>query len=219
MACPLKRLELRDSCAHDLRQRPTSLMYALGLRWGQCRSDGRVELIWLQELTPGTFTQISIWPRPPKLLSLNAKGLNIPEKRSQVLASMRSMRANIVFLQETHFCSKAVPKLTNNFFPYSYHATSPISKTKGVSILLYKNIPFHVTDTLINDQVRYIFLKGTLKDKPITLANIYSPNTSQVPFFRTIMQHLSTFQKGILILGGDFIVPLNPLLDTSSSTS
>lgn len=32
-------------------------------------------------------------------------------KRSRIVASMKSMRADVIFLQETHFCSQAVPKL------------------------------------------------------------------------------------------------------------
>lgn len=119
-----------------------------------------------------------------KIISLNVKGLNTPEKRSQLLTSMRSAKADVVFLQETYFCLKNTPKLKNHSFPHSFNATSPASKTKGVSILLSKNVPLQFKDTLLDDQGRFIFLKGTLRNKSITLANIYSPNTSQVPFFR-----------------------------------
>lgn len=129
------------------------------------------------------------------------------------------MHADIVFLQETHFCSNAIPKPSNHFYPQRFHTTSLTSKSKGVTILLSKNVPLQVTDTLTDKQGRYIFLKGTWRKKPITLANIYSPNTSQVPFFRDISQRLSTFHTGILIVGGDFNIPLDPLMDTSTGTS
>lgn len=72
---------------------------------------------------------------------------------------------------------------------------------------------------MIDDQGCYVFIKGTLKVTPITLAYIYSPNVSQVPLFRSISLFLATFRKGMLIIGGDFIVPLDALLDTSSGTS
>lgn len=124
-----------------------------------------------------------------KELSLNTRGLNTPEKRSQLLANMRSSKADVVFLQETHFCSKNIPNLKNHSFPHSYHATSPISKSKGVSILLPKNVPLQIKDTLLDDKGRFIFLKGTIRNRPITLANIYSPNTAQIPFFREITRH------------------------------
>lgn len=121
-----------------------------------------------------------------KLISLNTKGLNILENRSQLLTSLRSMRADKAFLQETHLCTKSIPKLQHHFFSYVYHATYAVAKNKEDSILISKNIPFKIPDTLINDQGRYIFLKGTIRDKPITLANIYSPNISQVPFFHSV---------------------------------
>lgn len=63
------------------------------------------------------------------------------------------------------------------------------------------------------------FLKEKLAPTPITIANIYAPNTKQVAFFRQIGDLLTSFPRGILILGGDFNIPLNPILDTSNGTS
>lgn len=45
------------------------------------------------------------------------------------------------------------------------------------------------------------------------------PNMGQVSFFRSTLQKLSSFQEGLLVLGGDFNAPLNPLHDTSAGTS
>lgn len=154
-----------------------------------------------------------------KIISLNARGLNIPEKRSQLLLSMHKNKADIVFLQETHFRTSSIPKLSNYRFPTSIHASNNSTKSKGVSLLFAKNCPFHVTDTCIDSEARYLFVKGTLHGKRLTLANIYAPNTKQVPFFRSTLRKLTLFQDGILILGGDFNVPLNPLHDTSTGSS
>lgn len=70
-----------------------------------------------------------------------------------------------------------------------------------------------------NIQGRYLFLKGSLHNRPITIANIYAPNTQQVPFFRTTFHQLTAFQSGTLIVGGGFNVPLTPALDTSNGSS
>lgn len=154
-----------------------------------------------------------------KIVSLNVQGLNTPEKRSKLLLTMHRLKANVIFLQETHFRSNNTPKLSNAQYPTVLHATNPLHKTKGVSILIAKNCPFQIKDSLIDTDGRYLFIKGSLHNKTITLANIYAPNKHQVPFFRSVTNSLTTFQEGTLILGGDFNVPLNPIQDTSSGAS
>lgn len=154
-----------------------------------------------------------------KCLSLNVKGLNLPEKRSQVLSSLTTHRAHFIFLQETHFRSDAIPKLSNHIYRTAFHSTNPESKTKGVSILVSKNANFQISDSLVDPDGRYIFLKGSYASTPITLANIYCPNDHQVSFFRKTCDLLTSFKSGIVLLGGDFNVPLNPLLDSSTGTS
>lgn len=64
-----------------------------------------------------------------------------------------------------------------------------------------------------------MFLKGTLHNKPITLANIYAPNKQQVTFFRETLQSLTEFYSGVLVVGGDFNVALNPQQDSSTGTT
>lgn len=111
------------------------------------------------------------------------------------------------------------PILTNRDYPKVYHATNKLAKTKGVPILLSKHLPIEISDSLTDEDGCYLFIKGSIWNRPITVANIYSPNTAQVSFFRGISMTLTSFQSGILILGGDFNVALNPFEDTSSGTS
>lgn len=82
-----------------------------------------------------------------------------------------------------------------------------------------KNCPLQITDTMTDNQGRFLFLKGSCKGRKLTLANIYAPNSGQVSFFKKFILKLTTFQEGTLILGGDFNVSLNPLLDTSNGNS
>lgn len=42
-------------------------------------------------------------PQMINVYSLNVKGLNVPEKRSKLFLLLRKAKADIVFLQETHF--------------------------------------------------------------------------------------------------------------------
>lgn len=59
-----------------------------------------------------------------KLCSLNMRGLNTPEKRTQLLYILLKTKAQIAFIQETHFRLDYVPKLHNHHFPTVYNASN-----------------------------------------------------------------------------------------------
>lgn len=51
-----------------------------------------------------------------KLCSLNVRGFNIPEKRSNVLYDMHKHRVDILLLQETHFRTDHCPGVRNRYY-------------------------------------------------------------------------------------------------------
>lgn len=67
-----------------------------------------------------------------------------------------------------------------------------------------------VTDSISHPELRYIFVKGEIQGRKLMLANIYCPKVCDILF---------TFKEGSLIMGRDFKVPLNPLIDTSSGST
>lgn len=150
------------------------------------------------------------------MISHNIRGLNIPERRSTLLRELKKGKPQFVFLQETHFKTNNIPKLTSPQFPRAFHATTPDSKSKGVTILIGRDTPFKLNEQLCDPEGRFVFLKGTYNDLPLTLANVYFPNKSHITFCQLIVRRLQEFADGCIILGGDFNVPLNPLLDTSN---
>lgn len=84
------------------------------------------------------------------------------------------------FLQETHFKTNHIPRLTDSYFNEAHHATNNVSKSKGVSILLSKDASFEITDKLVDPGGRFIFIKGLCGGVPTALANVYLPNTSHL---------------------------------------
>lgn len=72
---------------------------------------------------------------------------------------MHTMKAGMVFIQETHLHSNANPKLENVFFLHVYHATSAVSKTKGASVLISKDAPLQISETMLDIQEQYVFIK------------------------------------------------------------
>lgn len=79
------------------------------------------------------------------IISLNAKGVNIPEKR-RILHDMRRLRADIVLLQETHFSDEKLPILKNRYYPTVYHSSYANAKSRGVSILIAAGVPWTLGD-------------------------------------------------------------------------
>lgn len=134
-----------------------------------------------------------------KLCSINIQGLNIPEKRSKLFYFLQRSKIHVALIQETHFRTDSIPKLYNHQFPLVYHASNTEAKSKGVSILISKQCPLQVTEVQRDSQGRFLFIKGTLHHRPVTIANIYAPNSQQVAFFRDTFQQLLSFQSGTLM--------------------
>lgn len=145
-----------------------------------------------------------------QVISLNAKGFNIPEERHMMLHDLKRLRMDVEFLQETHFRSDKLPFLKNRFYPTTYHSTNKGAKSKELHFCLTGS---HWT---LNGQL--LFLCGLIGDIQVTLATLYAPNNRQDLFIRDTLEKL-TFTTGQLILGADFKVPLIPSLDTSSGVS
>lgn len=143
--------------------------------------------------TPSPSGRPTTPPNEPHFPQAKFCSINIPEKRSQLLYALRKDKIHTAFLQETNFCSDNIPKLHNHHFPTVYHATTDVSKSKGVSILLSKHWPLKVSEIKQDSNGRYLFIKGTLHNRPITLANLYAPNKRQVPFFRKHFIYLQNF--------------------------
>lgn len=60
-----------------------------------------------------------------KMISYNVKGLGTPEKRSAIFRELRNLKAQIVFLQETHFQKGTYPRIPDKRYNKIYHAGSP----------------------------------------------------------------------------------------------
>lgn len=153
------------------------------------------------------------------LISLNVRGLCAPGKRYNLFRELDRLRADIVFLQETHLTHTTSVKL---FFPNYltwYYSLIDVHKSKGVAIGFRRGTLF-TFDSMISDPLgRFLFIKGNLGNMPCTLATLYAPNRDQTSFVTTTLKKLTEFARGCVLLSGDFNVPLEPFLDTSLGKS
>ncbi|CAH2296427.1 Hypothetical predicted protein [Pelobates cultripes] len=141
-------------------------------------------------------------PAPLTVLTLNCRGLNIPERRTHMLLEMRKRHISIALLQETHFRKDAAPKLQNKYYPINHFCDHPTTRRASVATLIAGDLEFQLLDRLWDDQGRFLFLKGTIAGMLYTLANIYTPNKRQAQFLRVTLDKLKGFSEGTLILGG-----------------
>lgn len=111
------------------------------------------------------------------------------------------MRSQIVFLQETHFHARKILKLSNKAYPVVYYSPSPISKAKGVSILLERSVPWSLGTYNIDEQGKFLIDKGLIGATRVTLVNMYFPNLNKLLFWSLVPLVLE-HSDGVLILGG-----------------
>lgn len=153
-----------------------------------------------------------------KLVIWNVWGLGLIMKCAKVFAHLKSLSADIMFLQETHIKHTAKGKLKVSWVDQLYEANFT-TKARGVAILIRKNIPF-IKSSIISDlNGRFLIVAGTLNSVPTTLVNIYAPNFDNPDFFQKVFNMIPDISNTNVIIGGDFNCVLDPLLDKQSSKS
>uniref|UniRef100_A0A8C5MZE9 exodeoxyribonuclease III n=1 Tax=Leptobrachium leishanense TaxID=445787 RepID=A0A8C5MZE9_9ANUR len=156
-------------------------------------------------------------PTDLRIVSHNVRGLNQPEKRRRLLRDLASLKISIAFLQETHFRTASTPSLRDRRYPTGFFDHNPESKSKGTAIVFAASVPFEHLETYAAGDGRCVFVKGTIGGSPYTFANVYLPNTKQHIYLAKTLRLLEDFTVGVLVLGGDFNIPMVPKEDSSSS--
>lgn len=76
-----------------------------------------------------------------RFLSWNVRGLNSPLKRGKVFAHIKTFRADIHFLQETHL-KQSDQRCLKPAWASQVYQSNFTTKARGVAILIRKNFPF-----------------------------------------------------------------------------
>ncbi len=83
-------------------------------------------------------------------------------------------------------------------------------------ILIPNSTLFVCEKEILDEEGRYVLVKGKLENEPVTLVNVYAPPESSKHFFKSLFNIIATEMEGILICGGDFNIVMNHSLDTTS---
>lgn len=92
-------------------------------------------------------------------------------------------------------------------------ATSYSSFSRGVAILVNRNLAFRALNCVKDSQGRYVMVKGVLLGLEVSLMNLYCPPGYSSNFLSKPFTEFATLASDISFVGGDFNCQLNPSLD------
>ena len=147
-----------------------------------------------------------------RLCTWNIKGVHSPVKRRKVLRFLKKGHIDIALLQETHLDDEEHLKLQKEGFNQVFFS-SFTSRSRGVAILVRRNLQFSLLDCIKDKSGRYVIVKGILQGTVISILNVYYPPAHPSDFITKVFLDFSEIQSDIAIVGGDFNCILNPLID------
>ena len=93
------------------------------------------------------------------------------------------------------------------------------SKSKGTAILIRQSFACEVKTTYADSTGRFLLTEIEMNDKNLVICNVYAPNKDDPNFFDTFFSKVNNFSNANLILGGDWNLVLNDLLDKDGGPS
>lgn len=118
-------------------------------------------------------------------LSINAKGLNSPFKRSMLWKEAKKCQVDLVCVQKTRFSASSPLKMKNWNYPHIFMASS--KRKKGGALIAVKD---SVAFQLHHACGRYIILICTIDNVICTIVNVYAPNAHQLSFLNKIWKKI-----------------------------
>lgn len=137
------------------------------------------------------------------LISINARGLNTPHKRTTVLEFLRKENVDFAMIQESHLLCRDSGRLANKLY-HPIASSSAATKCKGVMVLCKRKLKFDVIDSWADDAGRIAIAKIRMDGKKIALISAYSPNTFDTSFYELLTKTLLDLTGFYLVLGADF---------------
>ncbi|KAJ1118887.1 hypothetical protein NDU88_007074 [Pleurodeles waltl] len=137
-----------------------------------------------------------------------------PRKRQQIHAYLRRHQIHFAMLQETHLAKSSL-EYTKVKWKGQLYGTTFSTYARGVAIWIAPGVPYVTSRVQCDPNGRYVLLEGALDGEPMALASIYTPNSNQWEFLRTLNSNKLNDPEMDTIWGGDF----NCVLDTHRDRS
>ena len=152
------------------------------------------------------------------MISCNVRGMRDKIKRQQLFTHFRELKADVIFVQETH-CTKKDQKIWRNEWGNQIIYSNGESNARGVAILFSKYLNYNVTRVSKDLIGRELYVDVKVSDQSVSLVNIYAPNEDNVHFFQSIIQNILSLENYQFVLGGDFNKCLNLEMDRNSMSN
>ena len=107
------------------------------------------------------------------IITLNVNRLNAPTKRQRLAEWIQKQDPYICCLQEIHLKTRDTYRLKVKGWKKIFHANGD-QKKAGVTILILNKIDFQIKAVKRDKEGHYIIIKGSVKEKDITIINIYA---------------------------------------------
>ena len=142
------------------------------------------------------------------VITLNVRGLRKRSKRLSVFTYLQDKKADIVFLQET-FCTKDnIKKFNADWEGLAFHSVSSSKHSKGVCILLRKELNINIINTIKDSDGRGIIMNADIDNNMHSLVSVYCPNddSKRAKHISLLSEWITEHAKNAdnLIIGGDF---------------
>ena len=148
-----------------------------------------------------------------EIISVNCQGIGLLPKRTDVFNYLKEKKYHIYCLQDTPFAPGADEKLVRSRWNNDCYFSSYKSNARGIAILFAKNFEYKVHNSISDPNGNFLLLDLTVHNNRFTLASIYSPNTDNPDFFKTVSEKIAELENKTVIWCGDFNLVLNPQLD------
>lgn len=152
-----------------------------------------------------------------RCLTWNVRGLRATPKRNAVLAYLKTQRADIMVLVETHLTGQLQMALKKPWVGWLYQAPySAISR--GVAILVAKTVQFVLLTLRSDPQGRFLFLNAKVNGLEMLILAFYVPPPFQFSVINEGIAYVSQFPTIPAMWLGDFNNIMNKDLDRISVT-
>ena len=118
----------------------------------------------------------------------------------------------MALLQESHLEDNEHLKLKYSWVGQVYFSSFTTS-SRGVVILIHKNLPFQLKKCIKDKYGRFVIINGVLHGKEITIMNLYCPPNYSPDFLTKAFSEFAEIASPLALVGGDFNCLLNPRLD------